>query len=113
TGFDAPGEALSQVIITKLPFDVPTHPVLEARSERIRSQGGSSFAEMTLPDAVMRFRQGVGRLLRKHSDRGRLVILDSRILHKEYGRCCLSAPPKQEYQRFKRDEPKRDFFCGI
>lgn len=102
TGFDAPGAALSQVIITRLPFDVPTHPVLEARAEWIRSQGGSPFAEMTLPDAVMRFRQGVGRLLRKHDDRGRLVILDSRILHKEYGRYFLAALPKPDFQRFTK-----------
>lgn len=104
TGFDAPGRALSQVIITRLPFDVPTHPVLEARAEWIRSQGGSPFAEMTLPDAVMRFRQGVGRLLRKADDRGRLVILDSRILHKEYGRHFLAALPKPVFQRFTRSE---------
>ncbi|GHC00580.1 ATP-dependent DNA helicase [Cerasicoccus arenae] len=102
TGFDAPGEALSQVIITRLPFDVPTHPVLEARSEWIRQQGGSPFAELTLPDAVTRFRQGVGRLLRKHSDRGRLIVLDSRILHKEYGRYFLAALPKRQYTKFCR-----------
>lgn len=102
TGFDAPGEALSQVIITRLPFDVPTHPVLEARAEWIKSQGGSPFAEMTLPDAVMRFRQGVGRLLRKKTDRGRLVVLDSRILHKEYGRYFIAALPKRDYHRFTR-----------
>jgi len=104
TGFDAPGAALSQVIITRLPFDVPTHPVLEARSEWIRQQGGSPFAEMTLPDAVMRFRQGVGRLLRKHDDRGRLIVLDSRILQQEYGRYFLAAMPKHDYQRFTKQD---------
>ncbi|WP_309380034.1 ATP-dependent DNA helicase [Cerasicoccus frondis] len=103
TGFDAPGDALSQVIITRLPFDVPTHPVLEARAEWIRERGGSPFAEMTLPDAIMRFRQGVGRLLRKKTDRGRLIILDSRILHKEYGRYFLGALPKREYVRYSRE----------
>jgi len=107
TGFDAPGAALSQVIITRLPFDVPTHPVQEARAEWIRARGGSPFAEMTLPDAVMRFRQGVGRLLRKKSDRGRLVILDSRILHKEYGRHFLAALPKKEFRRIRGGDDAR------
>ncbi|MEO0795060.1 MAG: helicase C-terminal domain-containing protein [Verrucomicrobiota bacterium] len=103
TGFDAPGEALSQVIITRLPFDVPTHPILEARSEWIRSQGGSPFAEMTLPDAIVRFRQGVGRLLRKKTDQGRLILLDSRILTKEYGRYFIGALPRTEFKRFNQE----------
>ncbi|WP_269538904.1 ATP-dependent DNA helicase [Cerasicoccus fimbriatus] len=111
TGFDAPGPALTQVIITRLPFDVPTHPVLEARSEWIQQRGGNPFAEMTLPDAIMRFRQGVGRLLRKKTDHGRLVILDSRILHKEYGRYFLGALPKRDYKRYTRQT--RDQLLGI
>ena len=64
TGVDVPGDALAQVIITRLPFDIPTHPVQEARSEHIRARGGNPFNELTLPDAVMKFRQGVGRLIR-------------------------------------------------
>src|ERR1035437_7808376 len=64
TGIDVPGDALAQVIITRLPFEVPTHPVLEARTEWIRNQGGSPFGELTLPDAMIKFRQGIGRLIR-------------------------------------------------
>ena len=64
TGVDVPGDALSQVIITRLPFDVPTHPVAEARAEWIRERGGNPFNELTLPDALVKFRQGIGRLIR-------------------------------------------------
>ncbi len=69
TGVDVPGEALSQVVITRLPFDPPTHPILEARAEHIRDRGGNPFNELTLPDALIKFRQGVGRLIRTANDR--------------------------------------------
>ena len=104
TGFDVPGPALSQVIITRLPFEIPTHPVAEARAEWIRKRGGNPFAEMTLPDAVIQFRQGIGRLIRKQDDTGRVVILDSRILQKEYGRHFIEVLPKRHYARFNRHD---------
>lgn len=100
TGVDVPGPALSQVIITRLPFEHPGHPVSEARSEHCRMQGGNPFADIAIPDAVVRFRQGVGRLIRRESDRGNIVVLDSRILTKPYGRHFLEALPMRNYERF-------------
>ena len=102
TGVDVPGPALSQVIITRLPFEHPGHPVSEARSEQCRMQGGNPFAELAIPDAVVRFRQGVGRLIRRQNDRGNIVVLDSRILNKPYGQHFLEALPIPTYQRFNR-----------
>ena len=84
-GFDAKGPSLSQVILTRLPFENPGHPIMEAKTERLASDGKSAFMEITIPKAVIRFRQGIGRLIRSHTDVGDLLILDSRILHKRYG----------------------------
>jgi ATP-dependent DNA helicase DinG len=103
TGVDIPGPALSQVIIARLPFENPGHPVSEARSEYIRARGGNPFAEMTVPDALVKFRQGIGRLIRRRDDRGNIVVLDSRILTKPYGARFLEAFPVQNYQRFDRE----------
>lgn len=103
TGVDVPGPALSQVILARLPFENPGHPVSEARSEHIRAQGGNPFAEMTVPDALVKFRQGIGRLIRRHEDSGRIVILDSRILRKTYGPRFLDALPIKDYRRFDRE----------
>jgi ATP-dependent DNA helicase DinG len=102
TGIDVPGDALSQVIITRLPFQVPTHPVLEARTEHVRERGGNPFNEITLPDALMTFRQGVGRLIRSQRDRGLITILDSRIVQKAYGRQFLACLPQPKHVRFNR-----------
>jgi ATP-dependent DNA helicase DinG len=102
TGVDVPGPALSQVIIARLPFENPSHPVSEARSERIRALGGNPFAEMTVPDALVKFRQGIGRLIRRHEDKGRIIILDSRILFKNYGPRFIEALPVKTYERFDR-----------
>ena len=102
TGIDVPGDALSQVIITRLPFEVPTHPVLEARTEWIREKGGSPFNELTLPDALIKFRQGVGRLIRSARDRGVVTILDSRIVNKPYGRLFLECLPQPQVTRLTR-----------
>jgi len=103
TGVDVPGDALGQVIITRLPFDPPTHPITEARCDQIRTGGGSPFNELTLPDALMKFRQGVGRLIRRATDRGLVTILDSRLLAKSYGRLFLSSLPQPEFTLLTRE----------
>ncbi|MGN0883625.1 MAG: ATP-dependent DNA helicase [Candidatus Spyradosoma sp.] len=103
TGIDVPGSALAQVIVPRLPFANPSEPLVEARMEWIRERGGKPFFEMSLPDAVLQFRQGIGRLIRKASDRGRLVLTDSRLVSKSYGREFLSALPHRGYVRFSAD----------
>ena len=92
-GVDVQGEALGLVIITRLPFRVPTEPILEARSEYISAAGGDPFMEYTVPQAVIKFKQGFGRLIRSRDDRGGVLILDSRVLSKSYGRIFLQSLP--------------------
>jgi ATP-dependent DNA helicase DinG len=103
TGVDVPGDALSQVVIARLPFGPPAHPIAEAKSELIRDRGGDPFSELTLPEAVMKFRQGAGRLIRSKADRGVVTILDSRVLAKAYGRLFLEALPQHSFVRLTRE----------
>lgn len=93
-GVDTPGEALTVVGITRLPFRVPTHPIVVARMEAIRARGGNPFMELSLPEAVMRLKQGFGRLMRRGTDRGVVVITDGRILKKQYGSIFLASLPQ-------------------
>jgi ATP-dependent DNA helicase DinG len=90
-GVDVPGESLSNLILTKLPFTVPDHPLIQARLEYIDSKGGNSFMDYSLPEAVLKFRQGAGRLIRSKSDEGIITILDFRIISKQYGKYFLNA----------------------
>ena len=92
-GVDVPGEALSNVIIVRLPFSVPSHPLLEARLEYIRNRGGNPFVEYQVPEAVIKLKQGFGRLIRTRTDRGIVVILDPRVMTKPYGRTFLGSLP--------------------
>ena len=93
-GVDVPGEALSNVIIVRLPFAVPDQPLLAGRLERIRERGGNPFFDYQLPSAIIKFKQGFGRLIRSKTDTGIVVVLDSRIINKSYGQRFLAAIPR-------------------
>lgn len=92
-GVDVPGPSLSQVIIVKLPFGVPNDPIFAARSEQISKKGGNPFMELSVPDAVIQFRQGFGRLIRRSDDKGAVVVLDRRIVEKMYGKIFTGSVP--------------------
>jgi ATP-dependent DNA helicase DinG len=95
-GVDVPGDALRTVILTRLPFAVPTHPLVEARVRAIEARGEDAFTRYSLPQAILRLRQGFGRLIRTASDRGTVVVLDPRILRRPYGRAFLESLPAVE-----------------
>ena len=93
-GVDIPGEALSCVIIDRLPFSVPDDPIVQAHVERLKLQGRDWFREYTLPEAIIRLKQGFGRLIRSREDRGLVAILDNRLFTKGYGQQILAALPR-------------------
>jgi ATP-dependent DNA helicase DinG len=109
TGVDVPGDALSQVVIARLPFSPPTHPIAEAKAEFIRDRGGDPFNELTLPEALIKFRQGVGRLIRTQADRGLITVLDSRILSKSYGRLFIEGLPQRSFARLTLENREEQF----
>lgn len=109
-GVDVPGDALSLVVIDKLPFDVPNDPLVAARIERIRDSGGNPFMEYQVPLAVLELKQGLGRLLRRETDRGILAVMDPRLVSRRYGKIFLrSLPP---YPVVRSVEQARTFFLG-
>jgi ATP-dependent DNA helicase DinG len=95
-GVDIPGESLRNVIVTKLPFEVPDHPVIEAKLEFIQEKGGNPFMDYSLPTAILKFKQGVGRLIRSKTDEGIICILDSRVIKKPYGKYFIHSLPECE-----------------
>ncbi len=92
-GVDVPGRELSHVILTRLPFPVPDHPLEKARSERATQLGQDPFMTLSLPKAVLRFKQGFGRLIRRKDDQGIVTVLDARLIQRRYGRVFLEALP--------------------
>jgi ATP-dependent DNA helicase DinG len=100
-GVDVPGDALSMVVIDKLPFPSPSDPLHEARSDQVQENGGNSFLEYTLPLMILALKQGFGRLIRTKTDRGVVAVLDSRLSTKRYGSTVLrSLPPARTTRRF-------------
>lgn len=93
-GVDVPGEDLVCVILTRLPFRVPSDPLVQAHCRRIEEDGGNSFSDYQKPQAILKFRQGFGRLIRTQRDRGMVLVLDSRLYHKGYGKDFLQALPR-------------------
>jgi len=111
-GVDAPGNTLRLVIICRLPFRIPNDPVFEARCEAIEAQGRSAFMELSLPEAVMKLKQGFGRLMRTSTDHGVVVVLDSRLLKKRYGSLFIRSLPetRQAFTEFNQIVEKTESF---
>ena len=109
-GVDVRGDALSLVVIDKIPFAPPTDPVAAARSKAIRDRGGNPFGELTLPEAVISLKQGAGRLIRSEDDRGMLMLCDPRIVEKRYGATVLKSLP--DFFRTRREEKALEFFLS-
>jgi len=106
-GVDARGSTLRVVVVTRIPFESPGRPVFEARSERVRLEGGSDFLNLSLPIAALRLKQGVGRLIRTRQDRGQVLLLDSRINSRQYGRVLLRSLPDAKRRKVSLDEVTR------
>jgi ATP-dependent DNA helicase DinG len=115
-GVDAPGDTLRLVILCRLPFRTPNEPVFQARCEALERKGGSSFMELSLPEAVMKFKQGFGRLMRRSSDHGVVAVLDGRLLRKRYGEYFLRSLPetRRSFGEFNSllQEMERFLFSG-
>jgi len=107
-GVDAPGDTLRLVIICRLPFHTPGDPILEARREKIRDSGGKPFLELSLPQAVMKFKQGFGRLMRRSADHGVVVVLDGRLVKKNYGQLFLHSLPETRTNFYELNSILRD-----
>ncbi len=106
-GVDARGSTLRLVVVTRIPFESPGRPVFEARSERVKLEGGSDFMSLSLPLAALRLKQGVGRLIRTRSDRGQVLLLDSRITSMRYGQVLLRSLPEGRRRKVSLDEVTR------
>ncbi len=104
-GVDVPGDALRHVIITRLPFEVPSHPLQAARARRVRETGGDAFRDLSLPTAALRLKQGFGRLIRHTNDEGMVTLLDSRIVTKAYGRYLLDSLPECPVELLPESDP--------
>ncbi len=112
-GIDVKGKALSIVFITRLPFEVPVTPIESAKYEIMKKQGVNAFLEYSLPKAVLKFRQGFGRLIRDKNDKGVIIVSDSRIVHKAYGKMFIESLKRINKEVIKKDEIKNsvcDFF---
>jgi ATP-dependent DNA helicase DinG len=103
-GVDVPGEALQLLIMTKLPFDVPSEPMIEARMESITKSGRNPFMVHSVPEAVIRFRQGFGRLIRHEKDRGIFMLLDTRAVQKAYGESFIDSLPAKPTTYYREDD---------
>lgn len=113
-GIDVKGDALECVILTRLPFKVPTQPIIEARAEAIEKYGGDAFYDYSLPMAVIKFKQGFGRLIRSREDKGVVIIFDRRVITKKYGHTFLRSLPDARCIKDKRDIVFREmglFLC--
>jgi ATP-dependent DNA helicase DinG len=98
-GVDVPGDPLRAILLARLPFRVPTEPLVAARCERVERAGGDAFTDYMLPDAALRLKQGFGRLIRSSTDRGAIVLMDPRVLTRGYGEMLLdSLPPAKRIQ---------------
>ena len=110
-GIDFPGESLQLVIIDKLPFPPPNDPLVEARSKQIESQGRSAFSDYFLPEAAVSLKQGAGRLIRRETDQGVLVVCDSRLVSMGYGRRLMKALPPMK--RLMSEQDLEDQLDGL
>ncbi|MCK5119553.1 MAG: hypothetical protein KAQ78_08220, partial [Candidatus Latescibacteria bacterium] len=108
-GVDVPGEALELLVITKLPFAVPTEPLVAAQIEKLEQAGKNAFLHYSVPEAVIRFRQGFGRLIRHRTDVGAVIVLDNRVITSRYGSVFLDSLPAR-HRTFASEE---EMMAGI